>query len=235
MLRMSSALTNSVTTMVPAQEGGYRASSDGTGPPVVPGTRGSMLSLGNALRGALCAVLRGRAPASLPWRERVLEALKALGAEGAAEASLKYIQRQEYKEAKWVAVVMVVLVRCMDAREFHRGISSQLMLMSAGCCRSCCRCCLEGGVTGAFVCIGTTFQNRCLNAICMSSHLYCEARTVHQVSAKTGRGSRVISNSASLSAVPAVAITSMCVSQHCHSSNVQVCQLAGKFRLTSMY
>ena len=39
---------------------------------------------------------------SVPWRDRIVEALGAIGAEDAAESSIKYIQRQEYKENKWV-------------------------------------------------------------------------------------------------------------------------------------
>ena len=37
---------------------------------------------------------------SVPWRDRIVEALGAIGAEDAAESSIKYIQRQEYKENK---------------------------------------------------------------------------------------------------------------------------------------
>jgi hypothetical protein len=113
---------------------------------VALGTRGSMLSLGNALRGALCAVLRGRAPASLPWRERVLEALKALGAEGAAEASLKYIQRQEYKEAKWVEVTRrrVVVAGWWGAGVFTSDLGLMLMLQDVRGGQGCC----SGGCSG---------------------------------------------------------------------------------------
>ena len=39
-------------------------------------------------------------PFSLPWRDRIVEALGLIGAEAAAENSLKYIQREDYKENK---------------------------------------------------------------------------------------------------------------------------------------
>lgn len=60
------------------------------------------MSVGNALRGVLAAVLKGRAASSLPWRERLAGALKELGAEGTATAMLKYIERQEWKERRCV-------------------------------------------------------------------------------------------------------------------------------------
>ncbi|KAL6748078.1 hypothetical protein V8C86DRAFT_1196037 [Haematococcus lacustris] len=81
-----------------AKEGGLRATGGPAPPPLE--VRGSQLSLGNALRSGLVAVLRGRAPAGLPWRERVAEALRGLGAGQAAEAALRAIQIQDLKDSK---------------------------------------------------------------------------------------------------------------------------------------
>lgn len=77
-------------------QGGFRATSadDASSRP------GSALSIGNALRTALSAILRSRSDTSIHWRDRVVEAMQALGAGPAAEAALKYIQRQDYKDAK---------------------------------------------------------------------------------------------------------------------------------------
>ena len=71
-------------------QGGYKATGayeDGC-------TKGTDLSIGNTLRHALVGVLRSRSPPSLPWRDRLVEGLQAIGAADAAESSLKYIQRQ---------------------------------------------------------------------------------------------------------------------------------------------
>ncbi len=70
---------------------------------VGPEARGTDLSVGNALRSALSAALRCRHPASVPWRDRLVEGLKLLGADQAADQSLKFVARQEYKDSKCVA------------------------------------------------------------------------------------------------------------------------------------
>lgn len=63
-----------------------------------PGSRGSQLSVGDALRNALVSVLRSRHSQSLPWKDRLFEALEKLGATAAAEAADKFIKRQEYRD-----------------------------------------------------------------------------------------------------------------------------------------
>ncbi|GAX84655.1 hypothetical protein CEUSTIGMA_g12076.t1 [Chlamydomonas eustigma] len=82
--------------MLLAKEGGYRASGSEEAVPL----RGGEVSVGNALRLALSSIIRSRIDTSVPWRDRIVEALGHIGAEDAADSSLKYIQRQEYKEQK---------------------------------------------------------------------------------------------------------------------------------------
>ncbi|KAG1664015.1 hypothetical protein FOA52_010531 [Chlamydomonas sp. UWO 241] len=82
--------------LVLAKEGGFRATGcDEAGP--MPGGE---VSVGNALRTALVSVMRSRSDASVPWRERMVEALGVIGAADAADSSIKYIQRQDYKDSK---------------------------------------------------------------------------------------------------------------------------------------
>jgi len=56
-------------------QGGYKT-SEGEPPAAAAagggngGLRGADVSVGNTLRSALCAVLRSRAPTSVPWRDR---------------------------------------------------------------------------------------------------------------------------------------------------------------------
>ena len=81
-------------------QGGFKAS--GAEEVTGPGVRGTQLSVGNALRGGLSSILRSRQPSSVPWRDRLVEALGALGAAGAADSSLKFVARQDYKDSKCV-------------------------------------------------------------------------------------------------------------------------------------
>jgi hypothetical protein len=60
--------------------------------------------VGTVLRTALCGILRSRQPSSVPWRDRLVEALGALGAAAAADSSLKFVARMDYKDAKCVCL-----------------------------------------------------------------------------------------------------------------------------------
>ncbi|GLI67882.1 hypothetical protein VaNZ11_012173 [Volvox africanus] len=82
--------------MALAKEGGFLASNS----PAAAHCTGADVSVGNALRGGLAAVLKSRVPSSVPWRERVVAALGALGAADTAANMMKYIERQEYKERR---------------------------------------------------------------------------------------------------------------------------------------
>ncbi|PNH05529.1 hypothetical protein TSOC_008194, partial [Tetrabaena socialis] len=59
---------------------------------------GGDVSVGNALRNGLAAVLKSRVPSSVPWRERIGAALQSLGAGDTGSAMMKYIERQDWKE-----------------------------------------------------------------------------------------------------------------------------------------
>lgn len=61
---------------------------------------GGDVSVGNALRAGLAAVLRSRVPSSVHWRERIVLALQSLGADDTAANMIKYIERQEWKERR---------------------------------------------------------------------------------------------------------------------------------------
>ncbi|GIL57702.1 hypothetical protein Vafri_12866, partial [Volvox africanus] len=82
--------------MALAKEGGFLASNS----PAAANCTGADVSVGNALRGGLAAVLKSRVPSSVPWRERIVAALGALGAADTASNMMKYIERQEYKERR---------------------------------------------------------------------------------------------------------------------------------------
>lgn len=62
------------------------------------------MSVGNALRSGLAAVLKSRVPSSVPWRARLVAALESLGAGDTATHMMKYIERQEWKERRWEGV-----------------------------------------------------------------------------------------------------------------------------------
>ncbi|GIL90908.1 hypothetical protein Vretifemale_18610 [Volvox reticuliferus] len=82
--------------MALAKEGGFLASNSSA----AANCTGADVSVGNALRGGLAAVLKSRVPSSVPWRERIVAALGALGAADTASNMMKYIERQEYKERR---------------------------------------------------------------------------------------------------------------------------------------
>lgn len=69
-----------------------------------------------------CDPLSGSAR-SVPWRDRVVEALGALGAAAAAESSIKFVARMDYKDAKCVLTVVhtKMCIRRIIIREFDQS------------------------------------------------------------------------------------------------------------------
>lgn len=73
-----------------------------------------------------CDPLSGSAR-SVPWRDRVVEALGALGAAAAAESSIKFVARMDYKDAKCVLTVVHTKM-CMYKAYNHTRVRSEFFL-----------------------------------------------------------------------------------------------------------